>query len=102
MKTSYNGQLGKGVVWALQQYNDLTITDISKLIGWRYMSVKAELRRLTHNTLLGHYITKEKREHRTIFNMDNELRSSSVEFLTDIAKRTFQFNTPIVKRHDIL
>ena len=99
MKTSPFKELGKGTLWVLKEFGKVSVRDISYLIGWKSKSVRDELRRIVENTYLGHWVHKEKdNQGHVTFIMDEIARKSSLDFLCDLGRCSYKFNTLVLQK----
>lgn len=101
MKTLHDYELGRGTIWVLYGYNDVSAKDISNILDnkWSPRQVKGELRRLYLNTLLGRYMIKNKESNRLVtYSFDNLAKTSNYELLCDVGKNSFEFNKNVSGR----
>jgi len=98
MQSPFDGQLGKGVIWALQQYGDLSAKDISNIIGWKIKSVQDEIRRITKETVLGLWIEKVIDNRVNVYSLHETFRKAPLDVVLTMAKDTYKFNSNIYER----
>ena len=101
MKTMFDGELGRGTVWALQSFDDLSANDIAEVIGngWTSRQVKGELRRLFINTFLGcEMVRNKKRNGRVTYSLNERAKHSDFNLLCDWAARSYRFGVNVSGR----
>lgn len=97
-KTQFRGELGRGVIWALKEFSDLNIKEISELIGWKKQSVKDEIRRIRNSIIF--YLIEEKKNKKgyNTYNLHKLAKTASLDLLDMLAKTTHLFNSSIIER----
>lgn len=84
--------LCSSVIWVLKNYSRLRPVEMAKILDRKEKSVRDEIRRLYEFSMLKDYIVREKTPTAAYYSFLPEVRSSSVEFLKDIATKTWRFN----------
>jgi len=99
MESPFNGELAKGVLWTLQNFGEVTVTDIQKTIDWGSQNIRDELRRLMKESMLGLWISERKIDGgESTYIMSDIARKCDLEFLADVGRKSFKFNSDIRER----
>lgn len=89
MMTPYE-QLIESVIWALREFGECTTTQLTEITGWPRESVRKEMQRIMNHCVLKHWVQKKKGiNNENIYRISPIVKGSSIEFLHDIARKTF-------------
>jgi hypothetical protein len=84
--------LCSSVIWALKQFNKIRPVEMAQFLDTKEKSVRDEIRRLYEFSMLKNYILREKTSTAAYYSLTGVAKDSSVEFLKDIATKTWRFN----------
>lgn len=90
MKSPY-GDLCSSVIWTLQKFPKVRPVEIAEFLDTDRKSVADEIRRLYEFSMLKLYIKKEKTPTAAYYSLDPIAKEASVEFLKNLASRTWKF-----------
>jgi hypothetical protein len=98
----HDGQLGKGVIWVLQQFNNVTKKEISNLIGWGLQSVSDEINRLKRSSLGCLLLIKNNNNNddnslTNTYNFNSLGKKADLDLLTFLARENFKRSEQIMK-----
>ena len=92
-------RLAKGIIWSMKEFGKMNLDEMAKSIDWPKASVRNEIRRLKDKTILGKFINETEGSKGKCFELEQITRNGgSVDFLYELAKRTFDFDKTIDER----
>jgi hypothetical protein len=83
--------LCSSVLWALKRFPKIRPVEMAEVLDTERKPVTDELRRLYEFSMLKMYIKKEKTPTATYYSLDPIAKDVPVEFLKDLAKKTWKF-----------
>jgi len=92
LRIPYRGALSRGVLFALCNFGELTVTETSSIIGWKRSSCKDEFRRLSKESNLAEYFIIKQTEGEDHYSLRPDILRLNHNYIFDYVLSNFTFN----------